>query len=132
MDWTLSPSRGSRSCREDFFVTSNPAVRPTLSPVRLIPNDISPEVMRSGPLVTPPSCVDVKNMCSYTSTAPVHPNSVAQCSKSESRLSHSPTLTVKAFVLDGHVNSSHPDIAPLLFTAVCGALSKVAVNRNTV
>jgi len=132
--WTghYRPVERSRSCRKDFFVTSKPAVRPTLSPVRLIPNDISLEVMRSGPLVTPPSCVDAKNMCIYTSTAPVHPNSVAQCSKSESRLSHSPTVTVKPFVLDGRVNSSHPDIAPLLFTADCGALSKVAVNRKTV
>jgi len=131
MDWTLSASRGSRSCRKNFFVTSKPSVRHTLSPVQLIPSDISPEVMRSGPLVTPPSCVGVKNVYSYTSTAPVHPNSVVQCSKSEPRLSHSPTVTVNPFVLDGHVNSSHPDIAPQLFTAVCGALSKVAVKRNT-
>jgi hypothetical protein len=132
MDWTLSVSRGSRLGRKDLFVTSKPGVRHTLSPVRLIPGDISPELVRSRPLVAPPSCVDVKNMCSCTSTAPIHPNSVVKCSKSESRLSHSRALTVNPFVPDGHVNSSNPDIAPLLFTAVCGALSKVVVNRNTV
>ena len=124
-------SRGSCHGREDFFM-SQPAVTHTLSPVQLIHNDISPEVMRSGLLVTPQSCVDVKNMCCYTSTAPVYPNSVVQCSKSESRLSHSPNVTVNPFVLDGHVNSSNSGIAPLLLTAVCCALSKVAVIRNAV